>query len=69
MEIVYKYLGMIIFWIVASFGMLISLLWLVKFVIDFIHKNYKALWWFAEYCAKRDEFKDYMKHKKKQFVK
>ena len=69
MEIFYKYLGMIIFWLGATSAILIALFSSISYIVEFIHKKYKPLLWIAEYFTKRSEFKKYMKDRNKKFMK
>ena len=62
---IYYWIGLVVFWLSAMIGSVISIGFLVKKILDELGRRFKIMWIMVEFSYYRKEFKEWVKDKKR----
>jgi len=65
MEQIYSWIGLIVFWLSAIIGSILTIGYLGKLLLDELGHRFKTMWIMVEFAHYRKEFKEWVKDKKR----
>lgn len=65
MEQMYNWIGLVVFWLTASIGIMLAVGYLMKIIFDELGRRFKTLWIIVEFAYYKKEFKTWVKDKKR----
>jgi hypothetical protein len=65
MEVIYHWIGLIVFWLSATIGSALLIFYLFRKLIDYLSKEFKILWVMFEFVYYKKEFIEWVKDKKR----
>ena len=65
MEQAYYWIGLVVFWLSAIIGSVLTVGFLAKLLLDELGRRFKTMWIMVEFAYYRKDFKKWVKDKKR----
>ena len=65
MEQIYYWIGLVVFWLSATIGIVVAIGYLVNILLNELGRRFKTLWIIVEFAHYRKDFKEWVKDKKR----
>lgn len=65
MEEMYYWIGLVVFWLCSTIGVILIIGYLCKILLNELGKKIKTMWIFVEYAIYRKDYKKWVKDKKR----